>query len=277
MARVGDIDLPVKVNQIVSRMKTINAIFKTLLLVLLCMMIRDSAAAAGDCQDCIRDFRVVVVDTSGKVDKRENTFKMVGFSNWFYKGEWEGKPAYFFKREEKTDRGDRVFHTLIMAPDYSPIISERKFISHTGKTIYERKMDFRDPVFNFSPNTFSMNALGTLAHKLDLSIGAVNNCFIISGPGRLPMKISLTVEEEEMITVPAGTFPCLRLRLEYGYEQFIGEKWAFASALLKPFAPDYFIWIEKQAPHGMVKMQGKFGAPGSVPEQAYELIKVRSE
>jgi hypothetical protein len=230
------------------------------------------------CPGCWRDFRIVDLDSSGKVDRREDPLKVTEFSTRLFLGELNGKPVSIYSREERTDKGYKVRHTLVMKhEDLRPLESTRSLENAAGDVVSESRTDYRDPVYKHAPNTFPMEALGMVAHRLDLRPGAVNDCFILYGPGHLSMRITLTVEDEEAVTVPAGTFQCLRLRLEYGYEQFLGERWAFAAGILKPFSPDYFIWVEKDPPHGMIKIQGKFGAPGSVPLQAHELLRIRKQ
>ncbi len=228
------------------------------------------------CPECWRDFRVTIVKEAAKEEDRDREFNVTGYSSRFHRVEFEGEPAMAFEMVENSREGYVVRQTVYMSPDdLKPLAGARSMENESGEVFYESRIDYRDNIFRHDPNTYPFEALGMVAHRLELRPGAVNRCHLLGGPGHTPIKINLTVEEAEEVTTPAGKFECWRIRLTYSYEQFLGDGWSFAGKILGRFAPDQFIWVQKSAPHGLVKVQGKFGPPGSAPEESHELLRIR--
>ena len=96
---------------------------------------------------------------------------------------------------------------------------------------------------------------------------------LLLGPDCAPWHMYIVVEDEEKITVPAGTFDTYRIKLEPDYKSIMG-KWAWTSSLVKRFVPDYYFWVDKQEPHHLIRFQGTFGPVGGSPPQAHELSEV---
>jgi len=75
----------------------------------------------------------------------------------------------------------------------------------------------------------------------------------ISFPVMMPegdlFSVVITVEKEETITVPAGTFACYKLK-------FAPKMSGFAS-LANSLIPDMYIWMQKAEPHHWIQFEGK--------------------
>lgn len=68
--------------------------------------------------------------------------------------------------------------------------------------------------------------------------------------------MDLIVKGEEKVTVPAGTFDCHRLEIVPDVVDLLGPIIGFFA---KRFVPKVTIWVDKQAPHRLVKYRGPFG------------------
>ncbi len=225
---------------------------------------------------CRRDYRIVDLDSDSRFPRGRSYFSVAEFSNWLCESEWAGRKVYVFKHEEKTGQGDTLLHEFVIDPDRLTLIKMDKTItSRNGRKVVELSQDFRDPLFDFPARTFHIDSLPAAVLEMDLAIGARNDCHILLSAENRPWHAWLVVEGGEKITVPAGEFDCLRIKIEFDLES-ITEKSGVTFRLLMAFMPENYIWIEKDPPHGMVKFQGRFGPPGSGSKQCHELIKIRN-
>ncbi len=258
-----------------------NNFFKALIICMVLIFALILAAGVRgelDVKDqCRRDYRVINVDGGEPGGDEKRYFDATEFSVWLCSTTWEGKKVLAFKREERTPEGDSVLWEFILDPDnYSLIKAEKKITSRSGKVVARYEHDYRDEVYDFPPNTFHVNVLALAPMVINMGVGQSTDCYLLFSPEMKPWKVTLTVEAVEKIKVPAGEFECLKIRMEYDLEQFAG-KWIGGSRLMKAFMPAYYIWVEKEYPHGMVKLQGKFGPPMGTPEQAHELVKIHAD
>lgn len=238
------------------------------------------AAAAPDSglevhDRCRRDYRIVTVDGQTLESSSRRMFEPVEFSNWLCRSRWQGREVYIMKREEKTARGDHVYWDFIMNPEnFSLIHVDKVVVTREGRQLLEERHEYEGHFYPYPANTYHFFTLPVAVNAMDLKPGARNDCYFIFSPEMTPWHVWLVVEGEEAVTVPAGTFECLKIKIEINYEEMVGRWGAIGGLLLKSLMPDYHLWVEKEPPHAMVRMQGKFGPPGASPEQAQELIKI---
>ena len=89
-------------------------------------------------------------------------------------------------------------------------------------------------------------------------------CMLVVSPNR-QVRVKAQVQGTEVVTTPAGTFPCYRVSLT---PQLPGP--------LKALAPRMFLWCRTEPPNYWVRYQGPIGGPGS-PEAVIELVKFEPE
>jgi len=200
--------------------------------------------------------------------------RVIEISNRLFRSNREGEPVYLFEREDRTDEGDRIHWLFVLEPEQLGLLRvEKKIISHSGKVVAESFYDFRDPMYNFPKNVAFLYTVVPVLQAMDLKVGAQHDLYLLLSLDQSPWHMFVVVDGRETVTVPAGTFPCYRIKLEPDYKNIMG-KWSWASSLIKSLVPDYFFWVEEATPHYLIRFEGKFGPAGAVPTQAYELISV---
>lgn len=226
---------------------------------------------------CRRDYRVVSLDADSRPSSGRDYFEVREFSNWLCDSTWKDRRVYIFRHEESTGDGDKLLWEFIMDREKLTLFQMKKTItSRNGNPIVSLEQNFTDPMYDFPERTFHMDSLPVAVLGMDLAPGARNECHILFSAENRPWRAWLLVEGEETVTVPAGRFECLRIKLEFDFEAIPGAG-AITSRVIRAFMPENYIWIEKDEPHGMVRFQGRFGPPGSGPRQAHELIEVHEE
>lgn len=93
---------------------------------------------------------------------------------------------------------------------------------------------------------------------------AASQCTLLVSPRR-QFRMNARIRGREVITTPAGTFPCYRVEL---YPELVGP--------LKAFAPRMVLWCTTDPPHRWVRYRGPVGGPGS-PEAVIELVRFEEE
>lgn len=220
-----------------------------------------------------RDYRIVPADPAAENDSSRRRYRAVSFSCWGYPSEWEGRKVDVYERVEKTREGDRIsWKILLDAGDESLIQSERKVVSKSGKTVIQEMDYFGEVKEDFPKNTFHFNTFPLAVQSMNLAPGAQNDAYFAFSPEMAPWHIILVVEGEETVTVPAGAFDCIKVRVEFGDDGFSSKK-GLTSYLMKMLLPNYYLWVDKQAPHTMIRFQGKFEGFTS-PDMVQELVKV---
>jgi hypothetical protein len=56
----------------------------------------------------------------------------------------------------------------------------------------------------------------------------------------------------------------------------IMQRWYWIARILKAWIPSYDYWFSQEAPHVLVKFEGRFGPVGFSPVQVQELVSVGS-
>jgi hypothetical protein len=200
--------------------------------------------------------------------------RVIEFSIRLYRSQDGGRPIYKFEREDRTGEGDRIHWSFMLEPEQLGVLRvEKKITSRSGQVVAGSFYDFRDPMYNFPRNLAYIYTVVPALQAMDLKVGARHDLYLLLSLDQSPWHMFVAVDGRETVTVPAGTFPCYRIRLEPDYKNIMG-KWSWASSLLKLLVPDYTFWVEEAPPHYLVRFEGKFGPTGTVPTQAYELISV---
>lgn len=93
---------------------------------------------------------------------------------------------------------------------------------------------------------------------------AASRCTLLISPRR-QFRMNAMIRGREIITTPAGTFPCYRVDL---VPELVGP--------LRAFAPKMALWCTADPPHRWVRYRGPVGGPGS-PEAVIELVRFEEE
>lgn len=227
--------------------------------------------------ECRRDYRIVVVDEDGADNSRRRFFESDKYTAWLCKADYQGREALVLKREEVTPDGHKINWDFIMnTRDLSLIRVDKKIVTSTGKVLKEESDIYENHFYKYPARTYHVNTLFVGLQYMDLKPGARKDAYLLVSPEVPPWKVTVVVEEEERITVPAGSFDTLKIKLEFDYEDMLGGRWARAMSLMSSLLPDYNYWVEKDSPHRMIKFQGAMGPPGT-PLKAIELVKVHAE
>ena len=136
----------------------------------------------------------------------------------------------------------------------------------------ESKVDFAHLKALAGRRLYHREMIPMLGPFLDLRPNARNNIALGFNSERRPMSVSLVVMGEEKVTTPAGSFQCVKISMEYSEDDLPSFARYIPSALLNTLLTGYYLWVEKAAPHAMVKMSGKLDGP-SAPIVTEEMVR----
>jgi len=222
-----------------------------------------------------KEYRLVYVDGSEESNPRR-LMNVKGYSYSIEMREYEGDDVLVMERTDRTEEGHVVKWELFMEPTSMSLIEARKkVISEGGHLLEESREIYMHEVFDYGENAHHFQTIPAVASTLNMEEGSVNRLSFVFSPEAKPWTVTITAEGEETVTVPAGTFQCVRFRMESD-EENLGEKKGLGSYFMKFLLPTYYMWVDKEPPHTMVKYQGKLGGFTS-PEQAQELVKIVPE
>lgn len=148
---------------------------------------------------------------------------------------------------------------------------EKNVYFPSGKKIRSEIYDFSDSIPPLPKDMIHPYAFHLAVRGMDFTPGKQSRFHVWFSPTQV-FNIKLVVKGEEDVTVPAGAFRCHRLDLSPDMVDFAG---AFMGRVLKPLLANYVMWVEKNAPHRLVKYQGPFGLINLAggPSEIYELAK----
>ncbi len=225
----------------------------------------------------LREYNIRNTDPEEVDGSNRKLFKTARFSLQAGEADVQGRPAYTVRREEVTDRGDKVIWKLYADPeDLSIIKLERQVISREGLLIEDTTQIYSNHYYEYPSPTCHSEMLPFIAQYLDLQEGSINLINLIWGPEQKPWDISFTSEGRESISVPAGDFDCVRLKVVYSLDDLPGFFKILPSFLLKRMFTDSFMWVQADPPHAMIRFQGKFEGM-SAPEKVQELVGIHAE
>jgi Protein of unknown function (DUF3108) len=225
--------------------------------------------------DNTRKYVIRNVDPEAK-DEEENRryFSEVEFTTKTYEKMVSGKKMIVFERETLMEEGDR--QELEFIYDAKSLIiaqTEEKVYTREGKHLKTETKIYSNHFVELEKNTFSPNMFPLFMQMIDFKVGDIIKCSMVFTPEFKPWTIILTVEDIEIVTVPAGTFECARVKIEYDTEDLPGFFKILPQFLIKRFITDFYIWVEMEEPHTMVKFQGKIHGFSS-PEKVEELVEI---
>jgi hypothetical protein len=223
-----------------------------------------------------RDYRIRNLDPSAKDDPNSRRlWQTVGFTVWTEDGMLEGKPVKVLKREERTNSGDRTNSEFTVDAVTNRLLKvSRTTISRQNKILSESTDYYYNHFYKFPARTIHGDMLPFAAEKMDLTIGRRQDVYVAFGTSMEPWQVFFIPEAEETVTVPAGTFKCVRVRVDYNTDKLPGFFKILPSFLVKQMMSGYSIWVMKDQPHFMVKFQGKLEGLGT-PEKVEELIRIK--
>ncbi len=222
-----------------------------------------------------REYVIRQVDQGAKDDNADRKFFNVNeFTTWVEETTYEGQKAYTFKRVDKTLEGDVLDWTVIIsASDNSIYKVERTITTREGKRLESRQEYYSNHFHKYAGKSFPPVMLPFVMQYLDLTEGASHECSFVFSPEWDGWPMYLHVEGRETITVPAGTFDCIKVRIEYKKDNLPGIFKYIPSFMAKRLISDLYMWVDADSPHAMVKLQGKIEGFAS-PEKVQELTKV---
>ncbi len=244
-------------------------------MVFLSVVFVSHAAKADNLADpYVRDYRVVYLE-----EKKEDTIKInaevediIGYSGSLVMGELGGESVYKMARTERTSKGDEHIWEIYMDVENMGLMRiQKKTISRSGNVVREQWINYKDPMFNYPDNLCHVYTITAAIRKMDLKVGSRNDIHLLLDVDSAPWHMYVVVDAIETVKVPAGEFECYKIRLDPDYKSIMGS-WSWASPLIKRFVPDYYFWVDVNAPHQLVRFQGTFGPVGGSPPQAHELV-----
>lgn len=192
-----------------------------------------------------------------------------------YRSEHAGKPVYVMEKEDITLKNDRLIWTFLLDSQHLGLLHLRKkMVNRTGQTASDVWYDYENAMFGFPKNLCYMYTIPVWLMGKDLKVGAVYDFYILLSYNGAPMHMSAVVKGFTTRKVPAGTFDCYLIKLEPDLDQILGN-WKWAKSIIGPWVPNYYFWLDKNAPHAMVRFEGKFGPVGAAPTQTYELLSAQ--
>jgi len=221
-----------------------------------------------------RDYRIRNVDPKAKDSDNRRLFSFVEYSLWGAETMLDGQRVFLVTREERTAEGDRQRWQFYLASNPLKLLrTEQELTTRQGKLLETARQNYSEHFHAFPPNSFPMQLFPYAGQTVKLTPGAVTPINIIFSPEHKPWEVSLLVDGQETITVPAGTFACTRLKVHYQTSDLPGFFKSLPAFLLNRMFPDILLWVQTQPPHAMVKMQGRLEGFSS-PEKVHELVKV---
>ncbi len=225
--------------------------------------------------DNARKYKVRNADPD-EVDEEEKKryFNEVEFTTKTSEKIINGKKMVVFERESLSKEGGRrEFEFMYDAKTLIIFGSEEHLYSRNGKLLKVETKYYENHFVDYGKITFSPRMFPFIVQLIDFKVGDVIDCQMVFKPEFKPWAVYLTIEAIETITVPVGTFECAKIRVEYDTEDVPGLFKILPQFLLKHFISDYYIWVEMDEPHNMVRFQGKIHGFAS-PEKVEELVEV---
>ena len=185
-----------------------------------------------------------------------------------------GKKMFVFERENLTKEGDKFeFEFIYDAKDLTIVQTEERLYSREGKHLKTETKIYGNHFIEYKQNSFSPNMFPFIMQLQDFKVGDIIKFDMVFAPEFKPWTVILTVEGTETVTVPAGTFECAKIKIAYGTDDLPGFLKILPQFLLKRIITDFYLWVEMDQPHTMVKFKGKIHGFTS-PEKVEELVEI---
>lgn len=247
-------------------------------LIFICLIL--SGKAAGEKltvhDNYLRQYSIRKIDPSAKRDSSGGSpvFGFVEYENRTEEAVIDGKKFFAVRRVAKTAEGDTQKLNYYIDPDKKKLVRvENEIVSRENKLLRKTTDYYGNHFFRYPPNSFSMELLPYAALLTDLEPGVSIPFNALIVPELRTWGFLLSVDGEESVTVPAGTFECIRIKVKYNKESLPAFFKMVPGFLVSKLFPETLMWVEKDEPHTMIKMQGYLEGIAS-PELVHELVKV---
>ncbi len=168
---------------------------------------------------------------------------------------------------------DRVLFEVTAASDLLPFQTNRKVYSRQNQLLEDHTIVYTDLFSRFPARTIDGATMSWALEHIDLTIGRRSDFWIALGTEFAPWQVFMTPEAEETVTVPAGTFKCVRVKLKYSTDKLPGFLKMLPRFILNQIISSPTGWVTKDT-HIMVKFQDKLDGPGT-PDKVEELVRIR--
>ena len=191
----------------------------------------------------------------------------------------ENGREYFEMRETERIRGGfrNEFLTVFEVGSYWRLLRYSETLySFTGKIIRSHTSDYDDAAFSFPGPLVLTHCITYWLRGIAFDRTSQATFYIaLLGDSSPPWRIRAKVGPIEEIEAPAGKFSCYKVTIVPDMGHILG-KWKWASFIITPLIPDFFIWYSTEPPHPMVKFEGALGVKGITAVQIHELVSYQA-
>jgi hypothetical protein len=243
------------------------------LLILLFPLLAAPAGGAYQLDDNKREYQVRSLGEESAESQSTRVYTVTGFMYWIEPVVLDGRNLVAFHREDKTKEGFLITSSILFDPAEDKLIqADRKTLTPAGAVLGEHLDFFTQAPNQFIKGVMHFNMLPLATARIDLSPDAITRVNFAVGAENLPWQTIFEVQGEEKVTVPAGEFNCVKLKMTIDTQSFAGGSSTVAK-IFSALIPASFLWVDKAEPHTMIKMQGKFNGLAA-PEQVNELVRL---
>lgn len=253
--------------------------YKTLVFVILAMSLpaaggkSDKAAGKPDTLQGKLEYRVRYLEEPDKDFSNRRMFRINDFSCWAESSALRGDSVIVFHRKDRTQNGELTywkFYTDIAK--HRLLRKERKIVSRSGEVLEQSVEKYDYDFYDYPAPNAHFHQAPILGSFIDLEVGNSQKIWMIFSVEFTPFYVTAEVKGTEKIKVPAGEFECYKIELRYAPDTIPIFK-LLPSYFAEKLIPSYYLWVDKKAPHTMVRFQGQLEGMTS-PEQAQELVKI---
>lgn len=189
----------------------------------------------------------------------------------------DGRRYYRFFRAERLAGGHTTYYTYVFqnAEPFQFVAFSKMVQSQSGRIVHDETTYFDDPGHAFPDDLNHFYSIPMSLRGLNFAPGAKEDLLIWFSGHLTPWKMDVLVEGEDLVKVPAGVFHCWKVRVDFDLKA-IFKRWYWLARVLKTWVPSYYYWFSVEAPHVLVKFEGRFGPVGFSPVQVQELISTGS-
>ncbi len=219
------------------------------------------------------EYRVRYLKDPDKDFSNRRMFRVNEFSCWAEISTLRGDSVIVFHRQDRT-RDDDLTHWKFYTDieKHRLLRKERKIISRSGEVLAESVENYNYDFYDYPAPNAHFHQVPILGSFIDFEAGNSQKIWMVFSVEFTPFYVTAVVEGTEKIKVPAGEFECYKIELRYAPDTIPIFK-LLPSYFAEKLIPSYYLWVDKNAPHTMVRFQGKLEGMTS-PEQAQELVKI---
>ena len=219
------------------------------------------------------------------LDREEKSFaldgdlsNLEGFTYRTHRYQENGREYFEVRETERIQGGYRnEFATVFAAGSYLRMLRYTETLySYTGKMTRDHLSDYDDASFQFPGPTILTHCITYWLRGFRFGETEQATFYLmLLGDASPPWRMWLQTRGIEEVEVPAGKFPCYKVQIVPDMGHILG-KWKWASFIITPLIPDFFIWYAVEPPHPMVRFEGALGVKGITAVQVHELTEYRA-